>query len=115
MERWSVRWVASLCTVACATVAVVTMWPTDRQVRTADRNADGRPDVWRHYDNRGRLVEVAVDSNFDGRSDVEEYYDDGALVRRESDRNFDDRVDLVEEFDALTHEQIRSVVDLDYD
>jgi hypothetical protein len=101
--------------VACAATAVVTVWPTGPHVRAADRNADGRADIWRHYDNRGQLIEVAVDSNFDGRSDIQEYYDGGVLVRRESDRNFDDHVDLVEEFDVATHEEIRSVADLDYD
>jgi hypothetical protein len=71
--------------------------------------------VWRRYDQRGQLAEVAIDTNFDGRSDIQEYYDRGGLIRRESDRNFDDRVDLIEEFDQATHEQIKSVVDLDYD
>src|SRR5579864_1611504 len=80
-----------------------------------DRNGDGRPDVWRTYDRRGRLTEVAFDTNFDGRSDVLEYYDQGALVRRETDRNFDGRVDLVESFDRLTHERVRSIADVDYD
>jgi len=60
-------------------------------------------------------VEVAVDSNFDGRSDVREYYTGGDLVRRESDRNFDDRVDLVEEFDVTTHAQTRATIDTDFD
>ena len=64
---------------------------------------------------RDSLTEVRIDSNFDGRSDIEEYYDHGVLVRRESDRNFDDRVDLVEEFDTATHERVRSVADLDFD
>jgi hypothetical protein len=82
---------------------------------TDDRNGDGRPDVWRTYDADGQLVEVAVDSNFDGRSDVREIYAGGTLVRRESDRNFDDRVDLVEDFDATTHERVRSTVDVNFD
>jgi hypothetical protein len=80
-----------------------------------DRNGDGRPDIWRTYDRAGHLVEVAVDSNFDGRSDVHEYYTGGDLIRRESDRNFDDRVDLVEEFDTTTHEPVRATIDLDFD
>ncbi|HEV3060696.1 MAG TPA: hypothetical protein VGY48_20800 [Vicinamibacterales bacterium] len=116
MKALSARCVALLCTVACATVAIVTLGgSTDRRVRTEDRNADGRPDVWRQYDLGGQLAEVAIDTNFDGRSDIQEYYGRGGLVRRESDRNFDDRVDLIEEFDEATHEQIKSVVDLDYD
>jgi hypothetical protein len=120
MKVSSARCVALLCTVACATVTIDAVWsgavwPTRRTVRTEDRNADGRPDVWRRYDQRGQLAEVAIDTNFDGRSDIQEYYDRGGLIRRESDRNFDDRVDLIEEFDEATHERIKSVVDLDYD
>jgi hypothetical protein len=86
-----------------------------QSVRTDDRNGDGRPDVWRTYDREGLVIEQAIDSNFDGRSDVHEYYVGGALVHRESDRNFDDRVDLVEDFDATTHEHVRSVIDSDFD
>ena len=115
MKELLARCVALLCTVACVTVAVAAVWPTDRGVRSDDRNGDGRPDTWRRYDNRGQLTEVDVDSNFDGRSDIQEYYDRGVLVRRESDRNFNDQVDLVEEFDAVTHEHIRSIFDVDYD
>lgn len=115
MKGLSVRCAALLCVVASATVAAVEVWPAARNVRTQDQNGDGRPDVWRNYDNRGLLTTVAVDSNFDGRPDVEEYYERGALVRRESDRNFNGQADLVEDFDAETHAQTRSVVDIDYD
>jgi hypothetical protein len=111
----SIRWVALLCVVACATVAAVEVWPAARHVWTEDQNGDGRPDLWRSYDSRGQLIEVDVDSNFDGSPDIEEYYERGALVRRESDRNFNGQADLVEQFDAETHGQIRSVVDIDYD
>jgi hypothetical protein len=107
--------VAVLCVVASATVAAVATWPHAPDVRTEDRNGDGRPDVWRQYDDQGQPTEVGIDTNFDGRSDIQEYYEHGTLVRRESDRNFDDRVDLVEEFDTTTHEHIRSIVDVDYD
>jgi len=115
MKLVSARRVAWLCVVACAAVAAVEVWPSAQLVRTSDENGDGRPDVWRRYDNRGQLTEVDVDSNFDGRPDVTEYYERGALVRRESDRNFNGQADLVEEFDAQTHRRTRSVVDLDYD
>jgi len=74
-----------------------------------------RPHIWRHYDDRGQLVEVDVDSNFDGQPDIEEYYERSVLVRRESDRNFNGQTDLVEEFDVATRQETRSVVDTDYD
>ena len=115
MKAPSIRWIALLCVLASATVAAVEVWPATERVRTQDRNGDGRPDIWRRYDAKGRLTEVTVDSNFDGRPDVEEYYERGALVRRESDRNFNGQADLIEDFDADTHTQTRSVVDIDYD
>jgi hypothetical protein len=91
------------------------LWPTGRDVRTDDKNRDGRPDVWRVYDRQGQLATLAVDTNFDGRSDVREFYERGALVRRESDRDFNDRVDLIQEFDATTRQAVRSVSDVDFD
>jgi hypothetical protein len=105
---------AFVCLLICAGIAASLSLGT-AYVRTEDRNGDGRPDVWRVYDRDGRLREVGIDTNFDGRSDVREYYDSGGLIRRESDRNFNDQVDLVEDFDPITHDHIRSVIDLDFD
>jgi hypothetical protein len=115
MTQRVVRLLAGVSAVACAAVAAVSLWPSAGNTRVEDRNGDGRPDVWRVYDQQRQLSEVSIDTNFDGRSDVEEYYDRGALVRRESDRDFSDRVDFVEEFDATTHEHVRSVADVDFD
>jgi hypothetical protein len=89
--------------------------PASFRLTTADVNGDGRPDVWQYFDQRGQLVRVIRDTNYDGRSDVEESYVDGRLARRESDRNFDDRVDLREDFNSSTGEHTRSVVDADFD
>jgi hypothetical protein len=107
--------VALVCASVSASVVVLALWPARPDVRTEDRDGDGRPDVWRVYDRQGQLVELAIDSNFDGRSDVREYYRWGALVRRESDRKFSGRVDYIEDFDAATHERVRSVADTDDD
>jgi hypothetical protein len=116
MKRFWAQVVGVSCVVACATVATISVSPEAPRVRTEDRNRDGRPDLWRHYDRTGRLTEVIVDSNFDGRSDIQEFYDSrGAILRRESDRNFNGQVDLVEEFDPTTHKHARSVVDVDFD
>lgn len=105
----------SLCALACAAAAAVSLRLPTADLRVQDKNGDGRPDIWRLYDRQGRLSEVTVDTNFDGRPDVHEYYRRGALVRRESDRNFNDRVDLVQEFDPATRQHTRSVVDVDFD
>jgi hypothetical protein len=115
MKQMSALAAAAIGVLSCATLAAVEMWPVGRNVRTADQNGDGRPDIWRHFDTRGQVIEVDVDTNFDGKPDVEEYYERGVLVRRESDRNFNGQADLVEEFDAATHAQTRSVIDIDYD
>jgi hypothetical protein len=110
-----VRSVAALVVVVLALGIALGAVRSGGRISTDDRNGDGRPDVWRTFDAAGHLVEVAVDSNFDGRSDVREIYADGNLVRRESDRNYDDRVDLIEDFDEITHEHVRSEVDADFD
>jgi len=107
--------VLSLCALASGAVALAPLWQAAAYVRAEDRNGDGRPDIWRTYDRLGRVSDVTVDTNFDGRSDVHEYYERGALVRRESDRDFNDRIDLVQEFDPTTLEQVRSIVDTDFD
>jgi hypothetical protein len=105
----------TLCAMACAVAAVISLWPAGLDLRTEDHNRDGRPDVWRVYNRQGQLATVSLDTNFDGRSDVQEYYNDGALVRRESDRDFNDQIDLVQEFDAGSRESVRSVSDVDFD
>jgi hypothetical protein len=105
----------SLCALACAAAAAVSLRLPTGDLRVQDKNGDGRPDTWRLYDRQGRLSEVTVDTNFDGRPDVHEFYRHGALVRRESDRNFNDLVDLVQEFDPATRQHTRSVVDVDFD
>ena len=106
-----------LCASALAFVptAFLSLWTLGAAVSTEDRNADGRPDVWRHFDRRGQVTTVAVDTNFDGRSDVQEFYDGGVLLRRDSDRNFNNQVDLVQEFDYITRDEVRSVSDVDFD
>jgi hypothetical protein len=58
---------------------------------------------------------VAIDTNRDGRSDVEELYENGVLVRRETDRDFDDQIDLVQDFDPTTRQIVRSVTDVNSD
>src|SRR5882757_7352939 len=109
------RLVVIPCAVACVVLVAMSLWSRAGSVRTEDQNGDGRPDVWRTYDRRGQLSEVAFDTNFDGRSDVREYYEGRGLVRRESDRDFNGRVDLVQEFEPTTHEPVRSLVDVDFD
>jgi hypothetical protein len=115
MKELLTRRGAVVCLWVGVAVVAVSLWPPAGRVQVEDRNGDGRPDVWRQYDQWGTLTEVAIDSNFDGRSDVFEYYDQGSLVRRESDRNFNGQIDIVEEFEATTHENFRSVIDVDYD
>jgi hypothetical protein len=106
---------ATILAISACTSGLVIHWPHANSVVTEDLNHDGRPDVWRVYDVENHLTEVFRDTNHDGRRDVREYYDQGALVRRESDRDFNNQIDLVEDFDAVTGERSRSVMDLDSD
>jgi len=96
-------------------IAAATLWSPLARFHSTDRNGDGRPDTWRSYDRQGQVSEVSVDTNFDGRADVQEFFLRGILVRQESDRVFNDRVDLVEEFDPATSAAVRTVVDEDFD
>ncbi len=82
---------------------------------TQDRNGDGRADVWYRTDPSGERLLVQIDSNFDGRPDIQEYYDRGNLLRRELDRDFNNQIDMVEEFDPVTHQPVRSIIDVDLD
>jgi hypothetical protein len=115
LRRFQRSLVLSACAIACSALAVMSPLAPSAYVRSADQNGDGRPDIWRTYNRQGQLSHVAVDTNFDGRADVQEYYERGALVRRESDRDFNNRVDLVQDFDPTTREPLRSVVDVDFD
>jgi hypothetical protein len=100
--------------VLCATTSIELLWSTADTERAQDRNRD-RPDLWRSSDSRDQVASVAVDTNFDGRTDVREFYEEGALVRRELDRDFNNQIDLVQEFDPSTRQIMRSISDLDSD
>jgi hypothetical protein len=104
----------AVCALICSTAALLA-WRPLSPVRSEDRNRDGRPDIWRSFDGRGHVATVAVDTNFDGRSDVEEFYEAGELVRRQADRDFNDRVDVVENFDPASRHLVRSLIDVDAD
>jgi hypothetical protein len=107
--------VVSVCAIACAALTATSLWSLAGHIRTADRNGDGRVDIWHTYDRHGHPSKVVIDTNFDGRVDVHEYFERGAFVRRESDRDFNDRIDLVQEFDPTTSEHARSLIDVDFD
>lgn len=101
--------------LTCLTAGLFSFSLPYGSTRTEDLNRDGRPDVWRAYGRDGRIARVAVDTNFDGRSDVEELYENGILVRRQTDRNFDDQIDLVQDFDPATRQIVRSLTDVNAD
>src|SRR5262245_32445383 len=112
-RSWCLAITLSLAACLLAAFAAVSL-PSGRAF-TEDRNHDGRPDVWRSYNADGQLVSIALDTNFDGRSDINEFYDNGALIRRELDRDFNSQVDLVQEFDPATRQIVRSISDIDAD
>ena len=61
----------------------------------ADRNYDGRIDLWINFVD-GRMAEEDVDTNNDGKPDVWKFYVNGQLQRIRRDRNFDGKADIWE-------------------
>ncbi len=104
-----------LCAFACVATGLVALLPLGNDLSTEVQIRDGGPNSWRAYNGQPQVIEKGLDTNFDGRSDVQEYYNGGTLVRRESDRDFNGQIDLVEEFDVVTRDAVREVLDVDFD
>jgi hypothetical protein len=64
----------------------------EAQHEEADRDYDGRVDVWINFVD-GRLAEEDVDTNKDGKPDVWKFYVNGQLQRIRRDRNNDGKPD----------------------
>lgn len=74
--------------------------PGVRPRQSADRNADGRPDLWTKTADDGSQRE-SLDEDRDGRVDRVNSYDaQHRLVRSEEDRDGDGRFETVTEFEA---------------
>lgn|SRR5262245_37719374 len=103
----------------CALVLVpVSLAWTGLQAATTqspDLIRDGRTGSWKAHRRAAHRSSVAIDTNADGRSDVEELYENGVLIRRASDRDFDDQIDLVQDFDPATRQIVRSITDVNDD
>lgn len=67
------------------------------ETRTADRNNDGKPDVWIIRDEKGARTTKA-DLNFDGNPDMYTYYKDNRRVKLEIDIDYDGKLDQVSEY-----------------
>lgn len=89
-------------------------WNGSGGLEPDDHSRGNQADVWAANPDADESV-VAIDTNFDGRPDERLRYRHGDLVSREIDSDFDTRVDIVEEFDPVTHEVVRSLIDIDED
>lgn len=59
-----------------------------------DLNFDGRTDLFRFYEDNGKLVALEQhDYDFDGRVDDQAFFKSGKIVRKELDTNFDGLID----------------------
>jgi hypothetical protein len=104
-----------LCLGSIAGILGLTIrWNTSGVVLMEARSQDGQPEVWESHPDVDESV-VAFDTNLDGRPDERLHYRNGDLVSLEADSDFDNRVDIVEEFDPITHEVVRSLIDVDED
>ncbi len=67
----------------------------EAQKEVADRNYDGKPEIWISFVD-GRMSEEQTDTNLDGKVDVWKYYVQGTLQRVKRDRDFDGNADIWE-------------------
>jgi hypothetical protein len=79
-------------------------------VRTADLDGDGRPEVWKYYktvpdpDHPGEqktiLVREDLDLNWDGKPDIWRYFNDkGQVEKEEWDTDYDGKIDEIRYFE----------------
>jgi hypothetical protein len=68
-----------------------------------DTNGDGKPDLWKYYQN-GQLYRIKRDRNHDGKPDVWEIYTKGRLERMGTDEDFDGHVDRWDRDEILRRE-----------
>lgn len=68
-----------------------------------DTNKDGKPDVWKFYVN-GQLQRIRRDRNGDGKPDVWEIYSKGRLERIGTDESYDGHVDRWDRDEQLKYE-----------
>jgi hypothetical protein len=68
-----------------------------------DTNRDGKPDVWKFYVN-GQLQRIRRDRNGDGKPDVWEIYAKGRLERMGVDETYDGHVDRWDRDEQLKYE-----------
>jgi hypothetical protein len=68
-----------------------------------DTNGDGKPDVWKFYVN-GQLQRIRRDRNGDGKPDVWEIYSKGRLERVGMDESYDGHVDRWDRDEQLKYE-----------
>lgn len=80
-------------------------------VRTADLDGDGRPEVYKYYrsgsdpdhpgEKKNLLVREDLDLNWDGKIDIWRYFDErGQVVKEEWDTDYDGKVDEIRYFEG---------------
>jgi hypothetical protein len=84
----------------------------DLEAEEADRNYDGKSDIWISYE-KGVISKQVFDTKFSGKPDEYHYYKDGKLKRIERDRNADGKIDIWEFY--VNGRLERMGVDTDFD
>ena len=86
--------------------------PGGQAVEEADRNKDGKTDIWRYLED-GVLTRSEVDSDYDGKIDFWAYYRNGKTERQEIDRDNNGRRDAWAYFEEGV--KVRQEVDSNHD
>src|SRR5688572_4437186 len=60
-----------------------------------DLNWDGKSDIWRYFDGKGKVEREEWDTDYDGNVDDTRFFDNGVIARAERDRNNDGKADMI--------------------
>ncbi len=65
-----------------------------------DLNWDGKIDIWRYFDAKGKVEREEWDTDYDGKVDETRFFENGVIARVERDRNNDGRPDMIRYYKA---------------
>ncbi|MCZ7585382.1 MAG: hypothetical protein M5R36_19720 [Deltaproteobacteria bacterium] len=83
-----------------AAATLVLFIAKDKMNPTIDRNNDGKPDVWTHYNWSNEITALEKDRNYDGTVDHKEVFKNGKIDELVVDMNNDGIFEVRSTYDA---------------